>query len=952
MNNSTQPLLAEFEYPETRDSYSGPCSDTTQGENNDQASNRDQAIPSENLSLIETESDLLCSASHRLVHPAYTDLRQNCVRLLKILPIQADRTIRCRLQDFSLDDKPTYTAISYTWGSQYGSHEVFVNDHPLLVPKNLWRFLNSARAVGGDLSSWLWVDMLSINQADICERGHQVSLMPAIFRTANLVNVWLGPAYLGSDAALIVLARSSNHWKSPGQRRKVWASHGGPGIWELCQRPYWMRLWVYQELRVARQIRLMCGTRMIAWDQFELFLSLAKTDLSAEIPRLSSFVPYLVDSPAMRMVKLNSKSVDTHLWSLMQATQHLRCTDIRDRAYAILGASTKGHGNFKPDYDLPIPSLINKILLEVYKLYPPESLEEALVRCHEVEDVLSVPRGTVFTIRGQRGNFDVPSEADLHVCRLGPPQTSFNLWWTAFYGHVGVQRPLLNAWRMDCFASDSSVDEDPLTWQATAVARNLFRTCAMEMLSLDPRLSHYASSFKSRYDTVKSMLQRYHGMQMHPRFPSPQEKYFDDLLWSGNAAVAAQSFNLLLAPGGFLASGDDAVVDLLRAYAVHHDKAFLLFGLHKAGFVDDVTESRFLRFAYPPPQHTGQVGYLDRDPFLGINAEEILCHHEVMHGMAARAAVTAILDTRKQIPEKNPSNVVRLPLLSYLASRSVFAVLNSRNQVIAPQGENGYAHRLEETCISYFLQHRNCDMDVKDENGWTPLIWAARYSNLDFISMVLDPVKPLCNVNYSDPNDWTAFEHAAAFPNRKIMSKILAAKSFDHNAVDSNGRTRLLRAIENCDVHLAEMLLKAEGCDPNIADNKGRTSLTLAVSQAALHFEDSTTMSGMQPNATSPKRPDHAQQRMMVELLLHHPVTDTNLQDSSGRSALMIACALGLTDIVQFLIWNKRCDRNIVSPNGDTAYSLALSSGYTKIADYVERYPLTRDQRKFDQQRT
>jgi hypothetical protein len=105
-----------------------------------------------------------------------------------------------------------------------------VNDHPLLVPKNLWRFLNSAIAVGGDLSSWLWIDMLSINQADISERGHQVSLMPAIFRTANLVNVWLGPAYLGSDAALVALARNINHWKNPSHRRKVWASYVGASI--------------------------------------------------------------------------------------------------------------------------------------------------------------------------------------------------------------------------------------------------------------------------------------------------------------------------------------------------------------------------------------------------------------------------------------------------------------------------------------------------------------------------------------------------------------------------------------------------------------------------------------------------------------------------------------------------------------------------------------------------
>jgi hypothetical protein len=771
------PFSKEFEYPERIDphsldvdSNSEPCEDTMQGENNDQASCHDQSITGGNLSHIETESDLLCSRSHTTIHPAYAELHKNHIRLLKILPIQSDRTIRCCLEEFSLDDKPMYTAISYTWGSQHGTHAVLVNDISLLVPKNLWRFLDSARAMGVDLASWLWIDMLSINQADISERGHQVSLMPVIFRTASLVNVWLGPAYLGSDEALIALSRNSNHWKSLGQRRKVWAGHAGPGIKELCQRPYWKRLWVYQELKLARQIQLMCGTRIVAWSQFTLFLLLAETDLSAKIQRLSSFVQHSVDSPAMRMVKLNSKSVHTHLWGLIHATQHLRCADIRDRAYALLGASTEGHEKIKPDYDLPIPTLINKILVEVYKLYPPRSLKEALARCDKVEDALAVPRGTAFTIRGQYGSYEVPSEADFRACRLGPQETSLNLWWTAFYGHVAVQRLLLDAWRANHFASDSSVDDSRLTWKATAVARDLFRTCAMERLSLDPRLSQCSSSFQNRYDAVEGTLlqDKLYGASL------PQERYFESLVCSRNVIVAAQSFKILLAPGGFLASEDDGLVDLLRAYAVHYDEPDLLFGLHKAGFVDDVTESRFFRSAVPPK------AFVD-DRFLGRDADRISRHHRKFFTTS-----TCCESLWEQIPGESSSDVVRMPLLSYLATRP------SAN------------------CMHYFLRQPNCDMDVKDDNGWTPLIWAARYGNNDFVSAVLERYDniPLCDVNYSDPNGWTAFEHAAAVPNTHIMSMILSTKSFDRNAVDSNGRTRLFRAIENCDLRLAEMLLE------------------------------------------------------------------------------------------------------------------------------------------------
>jgi ankyrin repeat protein len=947
------PFFAEVDEAEARersldlDVDSELWDDTTQDENgdreysdqeysdqgsSDQASCYDQTIPSGELSLIETESDLLCSRSHTIIHPAYTDLRDNCIRLLKILPVQFDRTIRCRLEVFSLDDKPTYTAISYTWGSQHGTHAVLVNDHSLLVPKNLWRFLNSARAVGGGLLSWLWIDMLSINQTDIAERGHQVSLMPAIFRTANLVNVWLGPAYLGSDAALIALARNVNAWKSPSQRKKLWASHGGPGIRDLCQRPYWKRLWVYQELKLARQIQLMCGTRTVAWDHFTLFLSLAETDLSAKIPRLSGSVQDSVDSPAMKMVKLNSKSVRTHLWSLIQATQHLRCADTRDKAYALLGACTEGHENIEPDYALPISTLINQILAAIYKLYPPKSLPEALERCDEIEDVLAVPRGTAFIIRGQRGSYEVPSEADIRACRLGliirgqrgsyefpseddirasglgSRETRLSLWWTAFYGHVAVQRLLLETWSADYFASDcSSFDEKRLTWNATAVARHFFQTCVVGTLSLDPDLSRLYTLFDSRYNAVDGTLQQ-SRFDQYGKESFPLDKCFEDLVHS-KAAVRTQSFKILLAPGGFLASQNDGVVDLLRAYAVHYDHCGLLKSLHEAGFVNGVNQSRFFRSAIPPETSTKQ-----HDPFLGINAERISSyHHEIFN------TPTHCVSPLNQVPGKSPMDVVRLPLLSYLASRP------------------------STRCLPYFLRHPDCDQNVQDENGWTPLIWAARYDNSRYMKRVLDHDEPLCDVNYSDPNGWTAFEHAAAFSKTSTMSMILAAKTFDHNAVDSNGRTRLLRAVEDCDIILAKMLLGEVRCDPNIPDNEGRTPLTLAVSRCHVapdDSEDSTTVCRMQPNAALPEHPGSTLQavtqlryRYLVALLRN---TDVNLQDSSGRSALMVAVALGSAPMVRRLLQVEGCDPNLASPNGDTAHSLALSSGNTEIVHLLK----------------
>lgn len=100
-----------------------------------------------------------------------------------------DQPLSCVVREFSFGEKPTYAALSYTWGSQQGVYEILINGHPLLVPKNLWRFLSHARAIGDDVLECLWIDMLSVNQADVAERGHQVNLMPVIYRSAKRVIV-------------------------------------------------------------------------------------------------------------------------------------------------------------------------------------------------------------------------------------------------------------------------------------------------------------------------------------------------------------------------------------------------------------------------------------------------------------------------------------------------------------------------------------------------------------------------------------------------------------------------------------------------------------------------------------------------------------------------------------------------------------------------------------------
>jgi hypothetical protein len=65
---------------------------------------------------------------------------------------------------------------------------------------NLYHALRRVRGKGGQY--FFWVDAICIDQANTQERGHQVSIMRAIYEGAQSVIVWLGEEVPGSALAM------------------------------------------------------------------------------------------------------------------------------------------------------------------------------------------------------------------------------------------------------------------------------------------------------------------------------------------------------------------------------------------------------------------------------------------------------------------------------------------------------------------------------------------------------------------------------------------------------------------------------------------------------------------------------------------------------------------------------------------------------------------------------
>lgn len=134
------------------------------------------------------------SFKHSPLDPA----NPRAIQILELLPSRNLKgPIHCELRHHSLDGDLKYEALSYAWGDPKPGYTVFVNGARTLdVTPNCLQALMSLR--------WrlrrrtLWVDAICIDQreddASKRERDRQVKIMGDIFRKAQKVLVWLGPA--------------------------------------------------------------------------------------------------------------------------------------------------------------------------------------------------------------------------------------------------------------------------------------------------------------------------------------------------------------------------------------------------------------------------------------------------------------------------------------------------------------------------------------------------------------------------------------------------------------------------------------------------------------------------------------------------------------------------------------------------------------------------------------
>ncbi|KAK7515506.1 hypothetical protein IWZ03DRAFT_360683 [Phyllosticta citriasiana] len=232
--------------------------------------------------------------------------------------------ISCRLETGDLSDAPAYDALSYAWGSPFwrgdGGEElneysvdnycpITVNGCERWITKNLFEGLLRLRhhlfdakekeAYEGDGGLWFQCEVVGdvdqrlqpldktplIQAAEIgsdcelkniknrtplecsVEKVAQVEMMKRINASAQSTIVWLGVEDQGTKLALQALDILLNYYHivgliGPERMIKQRFQH----LDSLIKRTWFQRVWVIQEILLARKITVLCGKYVLPWE--------------------------------------------------------------------------------------------------------------------------------------------------------------------------------------------------------------------------------------------------------------------------------------------------------------------------------------------------------------------------------------------------------------------------------------------------------------------------------------------------------------------------------------------------------------------------------------------------------------------------------------------------------------------------------------------------------------
>ena len=312
--------------------------------------------------------------------PLITERKE--IRLVTLCSGNFKDDILCSISKVSLDDRPSYEALSYVWGDQRITRRIFIHGLSSHVTVNLEIALRHLRYVSGPRV--LWIDAICINQRDIAERSVQVMHMGEAYARATNVIAWLGEessdSNLAFDAFNSLPTDPSQHW-DPQQNAELDIDYLEPkytcAIQSLLLRPWWCRIWTVQESILGPTMSLICGKRQVAADTL---CSLANSfghhtfsccgDFFRKHFKYNAFRDFMEETDKLGSLERwrRNEQSDRRLVDLLAEFRSRSCLDPRDKIYGMLGLCSSDEAKLiVPDYSLPVSVVYEQATFQMTK---------------------------------------------------------------------------------------------------------------------------------------------------------------------------------------------------------------------------------------------------------------------------------------------------------------------------------------------------------------------------------------------------------------------------------------------------------------------------------------------------------------------------------------------------------------------------------------------------------
>lgn len=275
-------------------------------------------------------------------------------RLLRLKKARKGDTVHCDLIKRALyDDGRPYTALSYAWGDQAATRDLYIGTwpDPFKVTEHLEQGLQALRRE--DVDVYVWIDAICINQSDFDEREAQVAIMHQIFGNAAEVAIWLGTPPT-RDPFRVAVASDLD------------------GFFDLAHLPtkWWTRIWVVQECTYAS------SCPVVMWSDEQISMSSLLEIWNVMMESRDYVGATIGQYAAFQRFHLSWKDQSERnnprrpLIDTLRETKDLQCRDPHDKIYALLNLIPEEEAaGLSADYRRPLSRLLEEVTWRMLKTH-------------------------------------------------------------------------------------------------------------------------------------------------------------------------------------------------------------------------------------------------------------------------------------------------------------------------------------------------------------------------------------------------------------------------------------------------------------------------------------------------------------------------------------------------------------------------------------------------------